>query len=97
MAYVIANLDDVVAHLGGVKAELRSTAEKGGSKAQAILDAHRDTGDSRITVTHGSLDYFVSLDDTHGDHAAAAIEYGRSGGEDGAGATQGVFALAGAF
>lgn len=96
MAYVIGNLDDVVAHLPGVKAELRSTATKGGAKAQAILDAHRDTGASRITVTHGSLDYFVSLDDTRGDHAAAAIEYGRSGGERG-GATQGVFALGGAF
>jgi hypothetical protein len=47
-------------------------------------------------VTHGKLDYWVSLDDTRGDVAAAAIEYGRSGGERG-GATQGVFALAAAF
>ncbi len=87
--------DDWVAHLPGVRAELRVTADRGGARAQAILDAHRDTGDSRITVTRGSLDYFVSLDDTRGDHAAAAIEYGRSTGPGGA--TQGVHALDGAF
>ena len=97
MATVIEDLDDIIAHLPGVRAEIRSTAEAGGARAQAVLDAHRDTGDSRILVTHGKLDYWVSLDDTRGDVAAAAIEYGRSGGEDGAGATQGVFALAAAF
>jgi hypothetical protein len=95
MAFVEADLDAIVAHLPGVRAELRSTAEAGAARAEAVLAAHRDTGDSRITVTHGKLDYWVSLDDTRGDVAAAAIEYGRSGGERGA--TQGVFALAAAF
>ena len=93
--YVDPNCDDIVAHLPGVKAEVYATAAEGQARAQAILDAHRYTGASRITLTHGSLDAFVSLDDTRGDHAAAAIEYGRSGGRGGA--TQGVFALAGAF
>lgn len=95
MATVVANCDDIVAHLPGVKAEVYATAAKGQARAKAILDAHRYTGASRITLTRGTLDAFVSLDDTRGDHAAAAIEYGRSGGRGGA--TQGVFALAGAF
>jgi hypothetical protein len=46
-------------------------------------------------VDHGAVDAFVSLDDERGDHAAAAIEYGRSGGRGGA--TQGVHALSRAF
>ncbi|MDN5930420.1 MAG: DUF5403 family protein [Pseudonocardia sp.] len=87
--------DEYFAKLPGVRAELRDTAEAGGARAEAILSAHRAQGHSRITVTKGSLDWFVSLDDTRGDRAAAAIEYGRSGGRGGA--TQGVFALAGAF
>lgn len=96
MASVVANCDDIVAHLPGVRSEVSSTANRGAGRARAILAMHRHEGHSEITVTHGSLDAFVSLDDTRGDHAAAAIEYGRSGGE-GRSATQGVFALAGAF
>jgi len=95
MATVYANTDDIVAHLPGVKAEVYATAQKGASRAEGVLAAHRYEGHSRITVTRGSLDAFVSLDDTRGDHAAAAIEYGRSGGRGGA--TQGVHALSRAF
>lgn len=87
--------DEYFAKLDGVRDELKSTAQAGGARAEAILSAHRAQGHSRITVEDGSLDWFVSLDDTRGDRAAAAIEYGRSGGRGGA--TQGVFALAGAF
>jgi len=95
MATVYANTDDIVAHLPGVKAEVYATAQAGAGRAEGVLAAHRYEGHSRITVTRGSLDAFVSLDDTRGDHAAAAIEYGRSGGRGGA--TQGVHALARAF
>lgn len=95
MASVVFNCDDIVAHLPGVKAEVRATANKGAARAEAVLQAHRYEGHSRITVTTGSLDAFVNLDDTRGDHAAAAIEYGRSGGRGGA--TQGVHALSRAF
>lgn len=95
MATVYANTDDIVAHLPGVKAEVYATAQKGAGRAEGILAAHRYEGHSRITVTRGSLDAFVSLDDTRGDHAAAAIEFGRSGGRGGA--TQGVHALSRAF
>lgn len=95
MATVYANTNDIVAHLGGVRAEVRATANKGAARAEGILAAHRYTGASRITVTTGSLDAFVNLDDTRGDHAAGAIEFGRSGGRGGA--TQGVHALSRAF
>jgi hypothetical protein len=95
MAFVRSDCDELVAHLQGVIGAVHDTAEAGGSRAEAILAAHRAEGHSRITVTRGSVDSFVSLDDTRGDRAAAAIEYGRSGGRTGP--TQGVFALGGAF
>jgi hypothetical protein len=87
--------DEYFAKLPGVRGEIRSTANAGAGRAEAILAAHRAEGHSQITVTHGGLDYFVSLDDTRGDHAAAAIEYGRRGGRSGR--TAGIHALRGAF
>lgn len=87
--------DEFVSKMPGVRDQLKDTASAGANRAESILAAHRDTGASRITKTRGNLDWFVSLDDTRGESAAAAIEYGRSGGRGGA--TQGVFALAGAF
>lgn len=95
MAFVVANCDEIVAHLAGVKAEVYATAQRGAARASGVLAAHRYEGHSRITVTRGSLDAFVNLDDTRGDHAAGAIEFGRSGGRGGA--TQGVHALSRAF
>lgn len=95
MATVYRNCNDTVAHLPGVRGEVHDTAKRGAARAQSILDGHRHAGHSRITVTRGVLDSFVNLDDTRGQRAAAAIEYGRSGGRGGP--TQGVFALAGAF
>lgn len=87
--------DEYFAKFPGVRKELRSTAKAGAGRAEAILAAHRAEGHSRITVTYGSLDAFVSLDDTRGDHAAAAIEYGRRGGKYGV--TSGIHALRSAF
>ena len=87
------NCNDIVAHLGGVRGAVRYEAQKGAAVARGILLAHRDTGASQITVTHGELDYFVNLDDTRGDRAAAAIEFGRSGRSP----SQGVRALSKAF
>ena len=75
--------NEYFAKLPGVRAKLRSTAQAGGARAEAILDAHRYQGHSRITVTRGDrLDWFVNLDDTRGQRAAAAIEYGRRLGPD---------------
>lgn len=86
--------NEIVAHLPGVRAELKATAEAGAVRARSILARHRHAGDSKITVTRGDkLDYFVNLEDEGG--AAAAIEFGRSGGNRGA--TQGVGAISGAF
>jgi len=88
--------DEFFAKLDGVRGELRRTAHAGGARAEAVLSAHRAEGHSRITVTEGdSLDWFVNLDDSRGDRAAAAIEYGRSGGKRGV--TSGVHALRSAF
>ena len=87
-------IDAYVAHLPGVRRELKRTAEAGAARARAILAAHRYSGDSEITVTRGTLlDYYVNLDDTRGEHAAAAIEYGRKRG----GVTSGIHALRSAF
>lgn len=89
-------LDAYIAHLPGVRATLARTAHAGAARASAILAAHHHSGDSEINVTRGDkLDYFVNLDDRRGQHAAAAIEYGR---KRGAGApTAGVHALRSAF
>ena len=87
--------DEYFAKLPGVRRTLNVTAHAGAARAEAILAAHRHQGHSRITVTRGGLDYFVNLDDTRGQRAAAAIEYGRRRGRGGA--TVGIFALRGAF
>lgn len=92
---VYPNCNDIVAHQPGVRKALRDTAKAGGRRAAAILAAHRHDGDARITVTYGALDAFVNLDDSRGQRAAAAIEFGRSGGARGA--TQGIHAITGAW
>lgn len=78
MAEIYAFADDeYFAKLPGVRATLKATANAGAARAEAILLAHRHAGHSRITVTRGDkLDYFVNLDDTRGQRAAAAIEFG---------------------
>lgn len=87
--------DEYFAKLPGVRAKLRTTAYAGAARAEAVLDAHRAQGHARITVTHGTLDYFVNLDDTRGQRAAAAIEFGRRGGRRGV--SSGIHALRSAF
>lgn len=87
--------DEWAAKLPGVRAKVRETAKAGAARAEAILDAHRAQGDARITVSHGSVDSWVSLDDRRGDRAAAAIEYGRNGGRGGV--SSGIHALRSAF
>lgn len=85
--------DEYFAKLPGVRRTLARTAHDGAARAEAILAAHRAQGHSRITVTRGGLDYFVNLDDTRGQRAAGAIEYGRKR----RGVTSGVHALRSAF
>lgn len=88
-------MNHVVSHIPGVRGAVRAKAREGAGRARAVLAAHRYQGHSRITVTTGSVDAFVNLDDTRGQRAAAAIEFGRSGGRGGS--TQGVYALRSAF
>jgi hypothetical protein len=79
----------------GVAAYVYVVAQRGGAKARAILNAHRDTGASYIEVTRGNdPDSHISLVDPGGD--ALAIEFGRTG-TMGRGTSRGVHALQGAF
>ena len=72
--------------------EMASKANQAQGIASAVLGAHHDRGDSRITVTQGKkVDMFVNLDDERGAHAAYAIEQGVPG------RSQGVYALAAAM
>lgn len=87
--------DEYFAKLPGVRAKIKTTAQAGAARAAAILAAHRHSGDAEINVTYGTLDAFVNLDDTRGQRAAAAIEYGRRGGKRGRSA--GIHALRSAF
>lgn len=89
--------DEYFAKLPGVRAKLATTARGGAARASAILAAHRAEGHSRITLTRGTLDWFVNLDDTRGDRAAAAIEYGRKNEGRSRGTTSGIHALRSAF
>jgi hypothetical protein len=96
MAEIYAWADDeYFAKLPGVRAKLAETAKAGAARAGAILDAHHYRGHARIEVSHGELDWFVALDDTRGQHAAAAIEFGRRGGKRGT--SSGIHALRSAF
>jgi len=93
--YSDREMNFLISHMPGVRRAVGRTARAGAARAEAILAAHRYSGDSRITVTSGDVDYFVNLDDTRGQRAAAAIEYGRSLGEHGR--TMGIHALRSAF
>ena len=87
--------DGYFAHFPGVIDAVHDAAKAGGRRAEALLRAHRAEGHARITVSRGTVDSFVSLNDERGQRAAAAIEYGRSGGPTGA--MQGLFILRRAF
>jgi hypothetical protein len=88
--YSDEEMNFLISHKPGVRMVVRRTAFAGASRAEAVLAAHRYEGHSRITVTHGDVDSFVNLDDTRGQRAAAAIEYGTY-------RSAGIFALRSAF
>lgn len=75
MASVTRDLDARIAHLPGVKAEVRRVGDGIGARARARLAAHRSTGEARVVVEHGSTDTVVALLDP----AALSIEFGRAG------------------
>ena len=76
MATVYANCNDIAAHLPEVARAVKAAADVVGAKASGTLAAHRHSGVAEIKIEHGKLDYYVVLDDTRGQRAAAAIEYG---------------------
>jgi hypothetical protein len=88
--YSDREMNHLISHKAGVRRAVASTARQGAARAEAILAAHRYQGHSRITVTFGEVDAFVNLDDTRGQRAAAAIEYGTR-------RSTGIFALRSAF
>lgn len=93
MAVIIyKDCNETVAHLPGVIGAVYATAQEGGARARAILQAHRHTGASSIEVSQGDVDSFVSLVDPN----AISIEFGRVG-TMGRGTSQGVHAVTGAF
>ncbi|GAA3029173.1 hypothetical protein GCM10020229_45770 [Kitasatospora albolonga] len=74
MADVRLDLDDMVAHLPGVRAELTAEATKRAALVRAAAAPHVKTGRflGSIKVTHGKLDAFVTIDDPD----AAVKNYG---------------------
>lgn len=94
----------LVAHLDGVVGAVAAEALEGAVRAEAILTAHHspEPGSARIEVEQGDVDTHVSLVDepnpagNAGKPNAVAIEFGRTGAR-GRGASQGIFALSGAF
>jgi hypothetical protein len=88
--------DAYFAHRPGVIDAVYDAAKGGGARAEGLLAAHRAQGHARIEVERGNdPDSFVVLSDERGQRAAAAIEFGRSGGPTGA--MQGLFILRRAF
>lgn len=73
-----------ISGIDGVHDEVFDYATKSARIAKMRLAQHRHDGDSKVTVTEGDVDAFVNLDDTAGQMAAAAIEFGhRAGGANG--------------
>lgn len=84
LVWLIDDVDAYIAHLPEIKAKLKEEAQAGFNRARAKKAADKTDPDnpgphSRITLTHGSLDWFVNLEDPGG--AAAAIEFGSRGRE----------------
>lgn len=82
IVWTVKNVDSTIAHLAEVKAIVRAEATAGFDRAKAKKAADvRDPGNrgphSRVTLTHGKLDWFVNLEDPGG--AAGAIEFGSRG------------------
>lgn len=74
VAYVIPDLDAVIAHLPGVTKAVHNKAQTFGRRAEKSLAKHRRTGAARIEVKTGSkgVDTYVSLVDKN----VLSIEYG---------------------
>ncbi|SUA04008.1 Uncharacterised protein [Mycolicibacterium fortuitum] len=65
-------MNRIVAQLPGVHDELGDTARRVRHSATRRLETHFHSGDARVTLTEGDVDWFVNLDDK----AAMSIEFG---------------------
>lgn len=65
-------VNQIVSHLPEVHRELGEHAASIQARARGRLALHYYEGDSKIEVTEGAVDWFVSLVD----HAAMSIEFG---------------------
>ncbi|MBH1936502.1 DUF5403 family protein [Streptomyces sp. AV19] len=74
MATVRRDLASVVAHLPGVKVEVRRVLDERADRVRAVVDAHRRTGavSRSLTVHTSRVDSTISLEDP----AVLAINYG---------------------
>lgn len=73
---IFKRCNKIVSYQAGVGATLEAHAQRMAAIAWGVLSEHRHAGDAEITVTKGKLDRYVNLDDTRGQRAAAAIEFG---------------------
>jgi hypothetical protein len=89
MAYIYRglngkNLEEVIAGLDGVQAEVDARAFEIGVRAEELLLQHRAEGVAQIDIVKGDVDSYVVLADANGTNAksgansAASIEFGRS-------------------
>lgn len=76
MATVSKNANAQVARLKGVKMSAKEQAEILAARARGLLSQHRDTGATKVKVSRGKVDSFVSMEGP----AAISIEYGREAG-----------------
>lgn len=65
-------MNQVISHLPGVHDELGDVARRIKRTADGRLAIHRYSGKAKVTLTEGSVDWFVNLDDA----AAMSIEFG---------------------
>lgn len=80
MTVVPQQMNDYVSKMGIVRAAVVDETMKRAQVAEAVLQAHRGTGDSEIFVAFGKTDGYFGLSDENGLQAAAAIEYGYDAG-----------------
>lgn len=69
-----ASIEEYIAKLPGVQAELTTHAKAREAKARAILSTHRDKGHSAIVYREDDMDRYIGLSDERGEHAAWLIE-----------------------
>lgn len=85
-------INNILKGLQGVKMSTRTQAQGIGSRAESRLTAHRNEGESSISITYGVVDSFVNLEDPDN---AMAIEFGHFHNYSGE-YVQGLYILTGA-